>query len=111
MPFVPSEPSVTVVEVTVPTEHAIDEYHILGINIGKDPNDDESTSVDVTWVSGFRDDQGTFVVSTMTADTFTGPELAAKSLAEVNGVTLYDAIKTAAWELITAKHKLDGSIS
>lgn len=107
--FTPSQPENKSVAVRTTADRAIDEFHILRHSV--ETPVDGNPIVGVDWAKGYRDDGG-FVFSESFTDTFSGDALAAKMAEQVaQGRTVYDAVKFALWELIAAKHGLEGTVN
>lgn len=99
MPFKPKSPQIETV--MVPSDRAVDEYHIHEHRVATDPNNPTQPSVIVTWSKGFRDAAGIYRAVRMIETAFQGPEvLASVTQTVTGGSTRYDEIKAAIWDLL-----------
>ena len=110
MPFIPTTPETKQVAVSTTVDKEVDTYYITKIVIVREPNTADEIIVRIQWHEGYTEDEQ-FYALVKHDSYFNGAVLAAKMAEEVvEGRTIFETVKYAAWELIIAEQGLDGSI-
>lgn len=110
MPFNPDSPAT--VEIPATQQVVADTYHILRINITRDPNDPTKTNVFCKWAWGAVVD-GVFIQVGKKAKVLDQATVLSKMVeSTADSESFYDAIKRAIYEVLVATGEIpSGSIS
>ena len=97
MPFQPSAPNTG--EVVTKTEQLMGMMKIHELNLKIDPNDPANVKAEVRWSEGYVQDE-VYTALQFHKAVISGANLIAKINEVSEGQTVYDAVKTRAWELL-----------
>ena len=114
MPYVPNSPPVGKIQ-QPDVDKSLTKYHILKVEYDLVPGDPAKTTVRLKWSKGYEDGEGVY----HSVERYTGVgsgEGDADLLAAINkvttGDTIYGETKTAMWNFLLAKGKIEaGTIS
>jgi hypothetical protein len=101
MPFQPSAPNTGTV--TTEAEQLMGTMKIHELNLKIDPNDQQNVQAEVRWSEGYvKDVEGvqTYMALKFHKAVITGQNLIDKITEVPSGQSVYDAVKTRAWELL-----------